>query len=429
MNNLYYVTFRISTLYLLLYLFIFTKRERSLFKSVMLCTVSFLVSSGIDYLGIYHTSGGMFYLLITFITFTIMISTEFLLAKSCSMNGIFTVLCSLNYILPGNTIGWLVFRFTEDYFSCLLIQSVIHALFLLAFMKILSGYTKTNEKDVGGWGFLCFIPFLSYFAITFLTVWPMNLIDNIEALPGVAILFLLMVVAFGGVVRFYGKRNRKQRQDMSLVFLAEYSDRIKSESAKVNEMSSRLEEMSCAMQTLTKEILDLLDERKYDDIRSIVTALRSDSRILTKERMCQNNSMNSVILELEEHARRNNIRIHFSINIPETLGAAEFEYAVIVERILMNAIKGCGYFNNKELFVNFYPSGAWQNLEVKVKFELADEEHASSNERSIRKIVLDEIEKSLAVPEIAAFLKKYEVQQNVNFQSGIMISEFNVRMY
>ena len=77
-----------------------------------------------------------------------------------------------------------------------------------------------------------------------------------------------------------------------------------------------------------------------------------------------------------------------------------------------------------------YTSGAWLNFEIKVKSEnpsLISEENLL-DVRKVQRIVIEKVESSLVVPELEAFLQKYEVRRNLRFQMGTMISEFNVRI-
>lgn len=75
--------------------------------------------------------------------------------------------------------------------------------------------------------------------------------------------------------------------------------------------------------------------------------------------------------------------------------------------------------------VGSYSSGAWLNLEIKVR--LADSVNEPDTPK-LHKTIMKQVEKLFAVPEIDAFIQKYEVQRNVRFNMGMMISEFNVRI-
>lgn len=433
MNLLYLFTFRVAMFFLLTYMGLFTRLKFSVAKTVLILSAVFAVTSAMDFIFIYYTKGGSFYLLSTLLTFLLLTGTELLISRKKSFHSVFTVLCATDFILPGNTVCYIIYNRTNDIFSSVLLQIVVQFVFLFFLVKFVSRYYKENDNDIIGWKSICLVPFLFYLSITCLSVWPMNLIEHSSAMPGVILLFALMVVTFTCGMRMYARKGMKQKQDMSLVFLAEYSDRIKNESAKVNEMSMKIEEMNSAMLTVTSEILNLLDNEHYDDIRTIISAIRSDSRLMVMERKCANNSINSVILEAEEYAKRSGVSITYNLNVPERLGSIEFEYAVVVERLLNLAIKSCCQFYTKQMTVSMYPSGAWMNIEMKAKVaELdslnpEDKEESEKAEELIKKIS-ESVDCSLSVPELSAFTKKHEVQTSVQVKMGVMISEFNVRI-
>ena len=146
---------------------------------------------------------------------------------------------------------------------------------------------------------------------------------------------------------------------------------------------------------------------------------------MNQKKNCTNSSINSVTMEVENNAGRLGVNVNYKLNVPESLGPAEFEYAVVVERILQASLSGCLKLETKEMFVSMYSSGAWLNLEIKVR--LADSVNEPDTPK-LHKTIMKQVEKLFAVPEIDAFIQKYEVQRNVRFNMGMMISEFNVRI-
>ncbi|MCQ2240985.1 hypothetical protein [Treponema sp.] len=433
MSLLYFFSYRVAMIFLLAYIGLFTSLKFKTLKSVMILLASYIISSLVDVWGVFFSGGGLMYMIVTLVNFGLLAGTGQLVAREKGFQTIFTVLCASDFILPGNMTCYIVFNRTNDIFSSILLQVFVQSVILFFMVKFVSKYYKESERDIVGWGSICLVPLLFYMSITFLSVWPMSLIDYPAALPGVIMLFVLMVATFTCGIRMYARKGRKQKQDMSLVFLAEYSDRIKNESAKLNEMSSKIEELSCAMQSVTTEILDLLDNGRYDDIKALVTAIRSDSTVVTSERKCANNSINSIMMEAEDYATRSGVNVSFNLNVPEQLGAIEFEYAVVVERLMIHAIKGCSQFYSKELAVSMYPSGAWMNIEMKIKIAEYDALASDNKEESLEMTkvmnkISENIDYSLGVPELDAFMKKYEVQHSIQFKMGMMISEFNVRI-
>lgn len=416
--------------FLLIYLMFFTNLKFSRLKSIGICLLCFLASTLIDYVGIFRLEGNAKYIGMTLCTFGVVQMTELFLSKNKTFRSVFIAFCGSNYTLPGGILSQFSYQHSGDIFASALVEIVAHVILLIVSVKLIAAHFKKNDDNDNGWGLLCLVPFIFYLAITAFTVWPVNIIEDSTGLPGVLLLFVLMVIAFAGSVRFTSKKHSKHFQDMNLVFLAEYSDRLRTESEKVNMMSSRMEEMSCAMQTVTSEILDLLDAGKYDDIRTIANTLKSDSRVTIEEKICANRSLNAVFLEVNQYAKRAGVEILYNINVPETLGSVEFEYAVVCERLLENAVKGCSKIGARLMDVSMYTSGAWLNFEIKVKSENASlvTDVKFLDDKKIQEKVIEKVESSLVVPELEGFLQKYEVKRSLRFQMGTMISEFNVRI-
>lgn len=432
MSYLYFITFRISMFFLLAYIGFFSNMKISRVKFILLFIFTFALSSLVDFSVIFYFNSGTNYIIATILNFAISLCFGIMVSEKKGWSPVFTGLCASDFILPGNIICYFVFKRTGDIFSSVIVQVFIQTVFLAFLIRFVSKYYKENEEDMAGWGSICLIPPLFYFSITFFSVWPMNIIDHPEALPGVVCIFILMAVTFTCGVIFYTRKGIKQKNDMNLVFLAEYSDRLRSESAKVNEMSSKIEEMNNATLTITSEILDLLEQKKYDDIKTIITAITTDSRILAKERLCSNNSMNSILVEAEEYAKRAGIGIDFNLNVPERLGTMEFDYAVVVERMLNYAMK---YFRTlfiRKFTVSMYSSGGWLNAEMRARIreydDISDGEQGTPENEMLKKKMHADIKNIFDVPEVNAFVKKYEVQRSIQIKMGVLGLEFNVRI-
>lgn len=425
MNLFYFLSYRLSTFFLILYVLYFSALRFSLVKSIGGCVLAYAATFAIDYVGSFRLTGGLLYIPVSLLNILVLSVMSCILDRKKNSHSIFTVFCAIDYTLPGNDICYAVYKHTEDLFSSLLAEGTFDFLILVLITKMISTNYKKMDDDAGGWGYLAVIPAVFYVAITSLTVWPMNMMEVPQAAPGIIALYVLMFLTFVASVNFFFSRKTKQRKDMNLVFLAEYSDRIKQESEKVNSIVARIEEMGCVMQTVSREINDLLDLRKYDDIRTISATLESEAIRLNQKKNCSNSSINSVTMEVENNAGRVGVKVNYKLNVPESLGPAEFEYAVVVERILQSSVSGCLNLDTKEMFVSMYPSGAWLNLEIKVR--LADSVNEPDSPK-LHRTIMKQIEKLFAVPEIDAFIQKYEVQRNVRFNMGMMISEFNVRI-
>lgn len=408
------------------YILCFSSLRFARLRTALACAGLFAVTSIVDYAGIFRIPVGSWYILVSLVNILAICSFARAVDKKRLSHSIFTAFCAIDFTLPGNDICYTVYKITGDLFSSLLAEGAFNTLLIFIVIKMVSTQRKRmREEDVGGWAYLVAIPAVFYVAMTSLTVWPMNVMDVPQALPGVICLYLLMVLTFIVSVNFFFSRKTKQTKNMNLVFLAEYSDRIKQESEKVNSIVARIEEMGCVMQTVSQEINDLLDQRKYDDIRTIALTLKSEADRLNKRKNCANSSINSVTMEIEENARKSGVKVSYKLNVPESLGAIEFEYAVVVERLLLASLKGCANLEGKQLFVSMYPSGAWLNLEVRVRL---DDGVNEADSPKLHAIIIKQVEKLYSVPELDAFIQKYEVQNNVRFNMGMMISEFNVRI-
>lgn len=425
MNLFYFLSYRLSTIFLILYVLYFSTLRFPFVKSIVICAAAYVATLAVDYLGSFRLTGGLWYIPVSILNILFLSVMSCILDRKRNSHSIFTVFCAIDYTLPGNDICYAVYKFTEDLFSSLLAEGTFDFLVLVLITKMISSNYRKVDDDVGGWGYLAVIPAVFYVAMTSLTVWPMNVMEVPQAAPGIIFLYVLMFLAFVTSVNFFFSRKKKQTKDMNLVFLAEYSDRIKQESAKVNSIFARIEEMGCVMQTVSHEINDLLNLRKYDDIRTISATLESEAARLNQKKNCTNSSINSVTMEVENNAGRLGVNVNYKLNVPESLGPAEFEYAVVVERILQASLSGCLKLETKEMFVSMYSSGAWLNLEIKVR--LADSVNEPDTPK-LHKTIMKQVEKLFAVPEIDAFIQKYEVQRNVRFNMGMMISEFNVRI-
>lgn len=411
--------------FILAYMLFFSELKYKISKTIFILLPVYFCFSFIDYISIYHFEENYLYIFENLIVLVLLTLIELFISEKKGFRVLFTLMCAMDFMLPANMICYIAFNKTKDIFSSIILQIVVLFSILFILVKFVLKYYKSNLNKSNSWRGVYIVPFLCYFTIIFLTIWPMNLIEYPIALPGVILLYILVLITFIMGIRMFTKKGIKQKQDMSLVFLAEYSDRIKNESAKVNDMSLKIDEMSSAMLTIASEILDYLDNNQYDNIRTIVSAIKEDSRLIKVDKKCVNNSINSVLTEVDGYAKKSSINVSYNINVPERIDSIEFEYAVVVERLLNYVVKVCGKFYLKEFSVSIYSSGSWMNFEVRTK--VFENEDFQKNDKLIKNIY-DEMNYALGLFEVHAFTNKYEVQHSIQFNMGIMIFEFNVRI-
>ena len=196
MNLFFFVSYRISMFFLLVYLMFFTNLKFTRVKSIGICSLCFLISTLIDYVGIFCLEGNARFLGMTLSTFIVVQLTELFLSKTKTFRSVFIAFCGSDYTLPGGILSQFSYQYTGDIFASALVEIVAHVIILIISVKLIASQFKKSDDNDNGWGFLCLVPFIFYLAVTAFTVWPVNIIEDSKCLPGVLLLFILMILAF-----------------------------------------------------------------------------------------------------------------------------------------------------------------------------------------------------------------------------------------
>lgn len=210
----------------------------------------------------------------------------------------------------------------------------------LIYKKLRSVYLNVQNHTKKGWYTSALIGVLFYIAITFFMSYPTLITKRPEYLPGFVLLLILMPTIYLHILNTL--RNQQLIHEM-----AEQDNILK---LQVANMSQRMEEFHNAdakfrmerhnFRHLMTTIASLIDNEKYDELRTLTTDYTDAIHETQVSRYCSNVIIDSVLSAYIQKAKDKNIVVTTQIALPDTLPVNERELAAVFANAIENAING-----------------------------------------------------------------------------------------
>ncbi len=197
-NNLSYL---ISHIFLMLFIYLFIPHRYSKTISRMICLTSFLLLSSTDILKLnIFPDSDLCYLLVTVFQIIVTQSTGLFLAPEISSKILFIGLSASNYTIIGSVIASILYIYTSNIPVSLAGNFLSHAAILLILYKSihkiwLRQYEHSNSKS---WWELCLIPSFFYCSFSCFAFFPHTLQEDPRNILGILCLMITRRQAHNG---------------------------------------------------------------------------------------------------------------------------------------------------------------------------------------------------------------------------------------
>lgn len=337
-NNLSYL---ISHIFLMLFIYLFIPRRYSKTASRMICLISFLLLCCADILKLnIFPDSDLCYLLVTIFQIIVTQSTGLFLASKISSKVLFLGLSASNYTIIGSVTASILYLYTHNIPISLAGNFLIHtAVLAILYKSIHKIWLRQYERaDSKGWWELCLIPSFFYCSFSCFAFFPHTLQEEPHNIPGILCLMITMLISYIVVLRYIESDSKRQDIYWKNVLFESYIKGLEDQYYLVEQSEKNIRILRHDIRHYIGMINQLLDEGKYGEIRNItthITAAADDSRIV---KHCDNLIVNSIISKLMEQAGSLQIRVNLELQIPRKIPVNHYELAAVIANLFENAI-------------------------------------------------------------------------------------------
>lgn len=334
------VSYVISHVFLLEFLYLFVPRRFSAKKTAAICLTSFafLTLSDILKLNILPESG-LCYVLTTLAQIFITQFTGIYIAEQRNSKILFLGLSASNYVIAGSLFAAIIHIYTGNDAFALFVSFLIHVVILLFLhLRVRETYLKWYGKEyIQNWWELCLIPVFFYCSFSFIAFFPHSLYENPDNIPGSVFFVITMFVSYVVVLRYVQSESNRAGIYWKNVLFQSYIKGLENHWHLVEQSEQNLKILRHDMRHYSSMIDSLLAQKEYDEIRKITAHINevTDENKVVKH--CDNLVINSILSEVTEHAQALAVDVRLDCRLPRELPVNNYEFAAVVANLFENA--------------------------------------------------------------------------------------------
>lgn len=253
--------------------------------------------------------------------------------------GVFTVLCSSNYVMIGNVVAEVVLVFCGGMARALTSQILIHATLLYLLVRtVRKNYLMELEMANRKWNRICLMPILFYITVYGMTVWPVSIAEVPNICGALICVFLLMGFYYVSLIIGIAQSRNEAEKINASALMEKYTEgiRMRQGPCGITRNYWLFKDTTSVHQYAL--IKSLLDEGQYDEIYKLLEESGQQLESLKEIRYCENSIVNGIIGIYHAKAERAQIDFTYKIDVPaEFEQAKDFGFATMLSNLLENA--------------------------------------------------------------------------------------------
>lgn len=333
------ISYMVTHIFLLLFMYLFIVRRYSRMKTIGICVASFLLLSATDYLKLNLFSGGIS-VVITIFQIIVTQLTGILIAEKRNSKVFFIGLTASNYVLAGAIISSVLYIYTKNAAFSLIGNILTHLVILLFLVtkirSIWHAHQRTESDE--NWGLLCLIPALFYCGIAFLTIFPSTLEENLKNIPGILIFIITMFISYVIVFRYVESDSHRKSIYWKNVLFKSYIKGLENQFYLVEQSEKNLKILRHDMRHYSGMIDALLEQGEYDEIRKVTKHISDVADENKIRKYCENIIVNTVIMNMTDRAARFDIEVRQDFFVPREIPVDDYEFASVIANLFENAL-------------------------------------------------------------------------------------------
>ncbi len=335
------VSYLISHLFLMLFLYLFITHRYSKTVTRWICISSFLILTVTDIikLNMYPDSDAS-YFFVTVFQIVVTQSTGILISKKRNTKVLFMGLSASNYVIIGSVFAAILNIYTGQMFPALAVSFVVHTILLyILYKNIHEIWIRQYEKEyTKGWWKLCLIPVFFYCSFSFVAFFPRTLYEDPENIPGILFFTMTMLVSYVVVLQYVETESDQKNIYLKNVLFESYIKGLENQFYLVEQSEQNLKIMRHDMRHFSSMISHLLDQEEYDEIRKTLCYIDDVTDENKVEKYCSNLMVNTIISKMMKRAASYAIQVRLDVAVEKEIPVNTYEFAAVIANLFENAL-------------------------------------------------------------------------------------------
>lgn len=348
------ISYMISHLFLMLFIYLFIISRYSKMAAILICFFSFFTLDVLDYFKLNIFPGSdLCYVIATITQIIITQSTAIFISQKRNSQVLFVGLSASSYVIGGSVTSSIIQIYTKNDILALTGSFLVHFATLLVLLKIRGICLKFQEKNyMQSFWELCLIPVFFYCSFSFIAFFPNTLYDNPDNISGIIFFVITMFVSYIVVLRYMESESKKNLIHWENIFLESYIKGLENQHYLVERAEQNLKILRHDMRHYSKMIDSLLDQKKYDEIRKIVQHINEVTVKNKVAKYCGNLIVNSILSNMIDMAHSLDIEVRLDAVVPKEILVNEYEFALVVANLFENAVHGVKHFEKEKRWID-----------------------------------------------------------------------------
>lgn len=348
------VSYMISHLFLMTFLYLFIQHRYSKVKTMFICFSSFLILNLFDILKLnIFPDSDLCYVVVTIVQILVTQLTGIFIARERDSKVLFMGLSSSNYVIAGSIIAAVLNICTKNTVISLASSIAVHlAILLFLHARLRDVWLKCCEREYGNsWLELCLIPVFFYCGFSFISFFPQTLYDNPNNIPGILLFVITMFVSYVAVFRYVESEVRKSEIYWENVLFESYIKGLENQSYLVEQSEQNLRIMRHDLRHYASMMETLLDQGEYAELRKIMKHICAVADENSVKKYCNNLIVNTILSNMAGRAEACGIELRLEIALPRELPVNSYEFAAVLANLLENAQECVRDFEKEKRYI------------------------------------------------------------------------------
>lgn len=335
------ISYMLSHLFLMLFIYSFIVHRYSKERTVGICVTSYVLLCTTDCLKLnIFPDSNLCYVIVTLFQIFVVQSSGIFIAKERNSKILFIGLTASNYVIAGSLVSTILYFYTENSALSLVGSFVVHIVILLFLVYKIRDIWHVYQSggSMKSWWPLCLIPALFYCGFSFLAYFPYTLDENPKCIPGVLFFIVTMFASYVIVFRYVESESNRQGIYWKNVLFASYIRGLENQYYLVEQSEKNLKILRHDMRHFSGMIDSLLEQGEYDEIRKVTKHINDVADENRVAKYCDNLIVNTVLSNMMEKAERFGIAVRQDFFVPKDMPVNAYEFASVVANLLENAL-------------------------------------------------------------------------------------------
>lgn len=337
------ISYMLSHIFFLMFLYLFMVHRYSKKKTVAICLLSYIFTTVMNQLKLNVFPGyPLFYFFVTIAQIAVAQLTGIIISKKRDTKALFIGLSASNYVLIGSIIASILYITTGSIILAVTGNLISHVgILLLLYFYIKDTIFKFCERDTekSCWE-ICLIPVFFYCCFSSIAFFPFTLYDHHDNILVAIFLIITMLVSYLVVMRYLDSETKQMEEYWKNVMFESYIKGLEGQNYLAEKSERNLKILRHDMRHFSKMIDALLDQGEYAEIKNItghINEVINENKVI---QYCENRIVNTVFMTIKEQAQSLQITLHLDARVPKKIPVNEYEFAMVLANLLENALLG-----------------------------------------------------------------------------------------